>query len=69
VLGVLIVDDDPQTREDLRNILAPLDHHVEEAANGREAMTMVARCEPDLMIIDILMPEMDGLETIRSLRH
>lgn len=69
MLGVLIVDDDAKTRQDLRDILAPLDHHVEEACNGREALTMVERCEPDLMIIDIFMPEMDGLETIRSLRH
>ena len=69
MLGVLIVDDDPKTRQDLRDILAPLHHHVEEACNGREAMTMVAQCEPDLLIVDILMPEMDGLETIRSLRH
>ena len=69
MLGVLIVDDDAKTRRDLRDILAPLDHSVQEACNGREALSMVERCEPDLMIIDILMPEMDGLETIRYLRH
>jgi len=69
VLGVLIVDDDPKTRQVLRDILVPLDHCVVEACNGREAVTLVEQSEPDLMIIDILMPEMDGLETIRFLRH
>ncbi len=69
MLGVLIVDDDPQTRRVLRDILEPLDHCVVEAGNGREALPLVKECEPDLMIIDILMPEMDGFETIRSLRQ
>jgi CheY-like chemotaxis protein len=69
MLGVLIVDDDPKTRRVLREILEPLNHSVLEAGNGREALPLVARHEPDLMIVDILMPEMDGLETIRYLRR
>jgi len=69
VLGVLIVDDDPQTRQVLRDILEPLNHCIVEAGNGREALPLVEECEPDLMIVDILMPEMDGLETIRFLRR
>lgn len=69
VLDVLIVDDDPETRRVLREILEPLDYGVVEAGNGREALPLVARQEPDLMIVDVLMPEMDGLETIRHLRR
>lgn len=69
MLGVLIVDDDPKTRRVLREILEPLNHSVLEAGNGREALPLVAQHEPDLMIVDILMPEMDGLETIRYLRR
>ena len=69
MLGVLIVDDDPKTRRVLREILEPLNHSVLEAGNGREALPLVAQHEPDLMIVDILMPEMDGLETIRYLRQ
>ena len=69
MLGVLIVDDDPKTRRVLREILEPLNHSVLEAGNGREALPLVAQHEPDLMIVDILMPEMDGLETIRFLRR
>ena len=68
VLDVLIVDDDPEIRRILQEILQPLDYNVREAGNGREALPMVARREPDLVIVDILMPDMDGLETIRSLR-
>lgn len=69
VLGVLIVDDDPKTRRVLREILEPLKHCVFEAGNGREALPLVEQHKPDLMIVDILMPEMDGLETIRFLRR
>ena len=69
MLGVLIVDDDPKTRRVLREILEPLNHSVLEAGNGREALPLVAQHEPDLMIVDTLMPEMDGLETIRYLRR
>ena len=69
MLGVLIVDDDPKTRRVLREILEPLNHSVLEAGNGREALPLVAQHEPDLMIVDILMPEIDGLETIRYLRR
>ena len=69
MLDVLIVDDDPETRRALREVLEPLDYSVVEAGNGREALSQVARREPSLMIVDVLMPEMDGLETIRFLRR
>lgn len=69
MLGVLIVDDDPKIRRVLREILEPLEHCVFEAANGREALPLVAQHQPGLLIVDILMPEMDGLETIRFLRR
>ncbi len=69
VLGVLIVDGDAKTRRVLREIPEPLKHCVFEAGNGREALPLVEQHEPDLMIVDILMPEMDGLETFRVLRR
>ncbi|MDX1425431.1 MAG: response regulator [Kiloniellales bacterium] len=66
--GVLIVDDDPKVRRSLRTILEAIPHTVLEAGNGREAMPLVEQHEPDLLIVDIVMPEMDGLETIRAVR-
>jgi len=69
MLGVLIVDDDPKIRRILRETLEPLEYSIFEAANGREALPLVAQHELDLLIVDILMPEMDGLETIRFLRR
>jgi len=69
VTGVLIVDDDPKTRQSLRVILEALCHRVLEAGNGREALPLVEEHKPDLMIVDIVMPEMDGLEIIRLLRR
>jgi len=44
-------------------------HSVSEARNGSEAVSSIARKVPDLMITDIAMPEMDGLETIREIRR
>lgn len=69
VIGVLIVDDDPKVRQTLRAILEASSHSVMEAGNGREALPLIERHKPDLMIVDIVMPEMDGLETIRLLRR
>ena len=68
VKGVLIVDDDPKVRRTLRAILEGSSHSVLEAGNGREALRLIDQHHPDLMIVDIVMPEMDGLETIRMLR-
>lgn len=69
VLDVLIVDDDPKTRQDLRVFLGPLSEQMFEAENGRQALPLIQQHDPDLLIIDILMPDMDGLETIRLLRE
>jgi len=69
VIGVLIVDDDPKVRRTLRAILEASSHSVLEATNGREALQLIEQHHPDLMIVDIVMPEMDGLETIRMLRR
>ena len=68
MLDVLIVDDDPEARRLLREFLSPVSEHVFEAGNGRKALPLVEQHEFDLLIIDILMPDMDGLETIRILR-
>jgi CheY-like chemotaxis protein len=65
---ILIADDDQQIRRLIRRILEPHGHEVTEAADGREAMRLSGEPRPDVLIIDLIMPEMEGLETIREIR-
>ena len=64
---ILVIDDDPLIRAALRGILEPVGYSVEEAANGREGIDQNRQCPADLVITNIVMPEMDGLELIREL--
>ncbi|WP_332851847.1 EAL domain-containing protein [Duganella sp. S19_KUP01_CR8] len=57
---VLVVDDDRSTRSTLRHTLQRDGFHVEEAANGAEALAMLARFQPDVILMDAMMPVMDG---------
>jgi CheY-like chemotaxis protein len=65
---VLIVDDDPFIREELRDALTAWGYAVVEAANGKEGLAAVGKAAPDLVLTDIMMPEMDGIELILKLR-
>ena len=65
---ILVVDDDPHLREVLRYALVRDGHDVEEARDGAEALRMAAASRPDLLVLDIVMPGMDGLEACRELR-
>jgi signal transduction histidine kinase/CheY-like chemotaxis protein len=64
---VLIVDDDRLTRDLVRRLLESEGFQVLEAANGRLALEEVARREPSLILLDLMMPEMDGLEFLTEL--
>jgi DNA-binding response OmpR family regulator len=66
---ILIVEDDPQVRHLLTHILRHADHTVREADNGRTGIAEFWRQRPALIICDILMPDMEGIETIRALRR
>jgi CheY-like chemotaxis protein len=66
---ILVVDDDAAVRDSIRTLLELDGHDVDEGADGREGEAQVARREPDLVILDIFMPERDGFETLRSLRR
>lgn len=64
---ILIIEDDSQVRETLRLILQQNGHEVLEAANGREGICILQDQDCDLAIVDLFMPEKDGLETIIEL--
>jgi len=65
---VLVVDDDASTRLMVREVLAPSGFVVEEADGGRRGLDLVESFRPDVVLLDILMPEMDGFATLKSLR-
>lgn len=65
---ILIAEDDPSVRSTIRSALIGNGHRVTEAANGREAVKAFHAGGVDLMVLDMLMPEMDGVETLRALR-
>lgn len=65
---ILIVDDEPDILEFLKYNLKKEGFLVLTAADGRQALTVAETENPDLIILDIMMPEMDGVETCRALR-
>jgi two-component system chemotaxis response regulator CheY len=65
--SILIADDEAGVRRFLRTVLEGVGHKVSEAGNGKEAAALIRKTTFDLVIIDLIMPEGEGLETIRSL--
>ncbi len=66
--SLLVVDDEPDLRFLLRRIFESAGHEVSEAGNGADALTSVRQTRPDLVVTDMMMPVMDGVELIRRLR-
>lgn len=66
---ILVIDDDSQTRQMLRQALERAGYSVVEARDGAEGLQYYQENPADLVITDILMPEKEGLETIRELRE
>ena len=64
---VLVVDDDPDILEALSEILEVEGYDVQRARNGREALQRLEQGLPDLVLLDLMMPVMDGWEFARSL--
>ena len=65
---ILVVDDDKHTRRLMRAVLEDADYTVTTAANGKEALAAMEAEHVDLVILDIMMPEMDGYEFTETLR-
>jgi two-component system OmpR family response regulator len=66
---ILIVDDDPHIREVVRFALERHGYASRQAAGGREALVLLEQWQPQLVILDILMPDLDGTEVCRVLRR
>jgi CheY-like chemotaxis protein len=66
---ILIVDDSIFQRANLRAIVREGGHDSTEAGNGRQALAMIAADPPDLLLIDLIMPEMNGMDILETLRE
>jgi two-component system, OmpR family, response regulator MprA len=67
-MNLLVVDDEPAVRDALDRALRAEGYRVATAADGRAALDRMAEERPDLIVLDVLMPVMDGLEVCRALR-
>ena len=67
--SILVVDDEDQIRQLLRETFEQAGYHVTEARDGKEALQQYRLAPADLVIMDILMPDQDGLETTATLRR
>lgn len=65
---VFVVDDEPDVTELLRTILEVEGFVVETSTDGRDALARVMKDPPDLLVLDLMMPQLDGFELLRLLR-
>ena len=65
---ILVVDDDPDMREALQMILESADYTVVTAEDGEQCLSKLKQEHPDMLILDLLMPRMDGFEVCKALK-
>jgi CheY-like chemotaxis protein len=65
---ILIADDEAPIRRLLSDFLGGLGYDIAEAANGRDAVIQIQSWKPQLLILDLVMPEQEGIETLRQIR-
>src|SRR5204863_8694254 len=68
-LTVLTIDDEPQIRRLLRLTLEGNAYRVCDAANGKEGLLQAAQCRPDVVLLDLGLPDLDGIEVVKRLRE
>lgn len=67
--SILIVDDEPMTRDMLRMMLELAGYHIREAEDGLDALRQIETAVPDLVLLDVMMPGLDGFEVCATLRR
>ncbi len=67
--NILVVDDEPQIRRVLRSTLSSRGYAITEAVTGEEALELVPKVKPDLILLDVNLPGMSGLEACREIRR
>jgi two-component system, cell cycle response regulator DivK len=65
---ILVVEDQPDNRQIIRDMLAPTDYVIIEAEDGEQALVAIAKQRPDLILMDIQLPIMDGYAATRRLK-
>jgi two-component system, cell cycle response regulator DivK len=65
---ILVVEDQPDSRRIIRDMLAGTDYEIAEAENGEEALAAIAKQRPDLILMDIQLPIMDGYTATRQIK-
>ncbi len=65
---ILIVDDEPQVQKLLETVLVPKNYQLMSASNGLDALRQMNNSKPDLVILDIMMPEMSGIELCQKIK-
>ena len=64
---ILVVDDDPEVRMATRDFLSSKGYEVVVAEGGREALRLLDASPPDVVLLDVLMPDIDGMETLKRI--
>lgn len=67
--NILVIEDEPRLRRFLKVTLETQDYRVIEAADGEEGLRQAAACQPDIVILDLGLPDLDGVELTRRLRQ
>ena len=65
---ILVVEDQPDNRQIIRDMLARTDYEITEAENGEEALAAIAKHRPDLILMDIQLPIMDGYTAVSRIK-
>jgi two-component system cell cycle response regulator DivK len=65
---ILVVEDQPDNRQIIRDMLADTDYEITEAENGEEALAAITKARPDLILMDIQLPIMDGYAATRRIK-